>query len=352
MKRFIDYLEQYGKTESWLDLAIKFDIKNSKGEHDGKTASDMWLIHLTTRGTIDANLKVKKVWITPEGKVGKSFEVSNDTELDINPLLKQLENDFIITPRLIYAPNNIGVVCVSDLHTGSVVKALHDTIKSREFNVKILEEYLQETADLINSYGFSEVHLMMPGDLIESFSAFNHGDTWKSVEKYEGEVVMCAYKVMKAFLQSVFNIHTVYMTEGNHDRFIAKKEDNSRKGVVELVAFFLKENSSLNIEYHPFIVTKEVDGINYIMSHGDYKVFKNYDNFLFTYGKQGMYNVLITGHYHEFKIHKSDQVFTHIGCPSIFTGNFFSESMGCTSAPGFLVITNLKDKPKIDFLPL
>jgi predicted phosphodiesterase len=304
------------------------------------------------------NLKVNKVWVTPGGKVGASFQAGSNygvTDEDIQRIHKGLLLKEWTSAKE-QLETNKAVVCVSDLHSGALVSTIVDVKKTQEYNYSKLTEYLDIVVQEINNRKLSEVVLIMPGDIIESFTAFNHSDTWKNIETYQGDAIIIVHKILRDFFSRIINLKEVYMIEGNHDRMTAKKESNSRKGIVQVVAHFLNEQSEIPVHYHPWIDSFEYDGLNYIMTHGDVKPWKGKQNsrgkFLFKYGKQGIHNVIVTGHYHSYTILDSDLDYTHISCPSIFTGNYFSESIGYNTHPGFLIMKNTRTKPAIEYIPI
>lgn len=247
--------------------------------------------------------------------------------------------------------SGIGLVDFSDLHTGAVLKYAIETVKTLPFDLEILTRYMDDAAAMVNAYNFKKLHVFLPGDLVESFTAFNHRDTWRHIQANQGGVVILAYNVLKRLLQNLNNVERVYMVEGNHDRMVAQKEGNTRKGVAELIAFFLSENSGLNIDYHPFLTGTEIDGAFHMMTHGDHKPFAKND-FWFRYGRQGMYNVLRTGHFHGFNVLRQTNETLHYQCPSIFPGNFFSESIGFDAVPAITIVTHTAGVPRIDYRPL
>ena len=99
--------------------------------------------------------------------------------------------------------SGVGIVDISDLHTGAVLKYAVETIKTPEFNIEILTDHIAEAAAIINSYNFKEVHLLLPGDIVETFTAFNHRDTWKNVQAFQGGVTIMAYQVIKGLVSSI-----------------------------------------------------------------------------------------------------------------------------------------------------
>lgn len=385
----VDYLLQQDKRkEKWFDLAVKFKIGEGKSRKKRTDdAHNTWKGFLRKLKRKDLDLEVVKqtykkgelLYETRKKPVRKQEVDTSDLEVvkvTTNPhggewvtYAKQagvseaqvidLQNTFNFSP---YKPtistegSGVGCVDISDIHTGAMVKVMHEVFKQQEFNLEVLQSYLDNAAHVINSYNFEEVHLFIPGDIIESFSGFNHTDTYKNLQAHQGELIIIAFEVIKRLCSNIVNLKEVYMVEGNHDRFTAIKPGNSRKGVVEVVAHFLNE-AGLTVNYHPFIVTAEIDGIWHICTHGDFRPFdkKNeggYGAFFYKYGKQGMYNVLKTGHLHRFNILAQTPEYLHYECPSLFTGGFFEESIGFYSLAAMSIVRNFNGIARIDYVPL
>lgn len=385
IKYLLNSPEKQGK---WADLAEKFNINPNQPDRKrrGDSARLMWtnfVRRVTSQGMtletvkeiydrngnllyetkkkvpselpdIDySNFEVEKVTTNPYGgKWVKYKKQPGFTKEQIEVIGETIGNEPFKSFNT--KGTGVGIVDVADIHTGAVVKAFYETVKQRDFNIEVLTHYLDYATNLINSYGFKEVHLMMPGDIIESFSGFNHRDTYKNIEAHQNEVVILAYQVLKRFFKGINNLKQIYMVEGNHDRITMQKDGNSRKGVVEVLTYFLNENGSVPIDYHPFLISAEIDGMYHICTHGDFKPFQKsgYDSFFFKYGKQGMYNVLRTGHYHSFNILQQTPEFLHYQCPSIFTGGLFEETIGYHSVPAITVVQNLNGIANINYTPL
>lgn len=360
---------------SWPQLAEKFEIVT------GEAAFNRWKRFLGS----ERGIEFKKANLNSNGEiVGYTMGRSNDdrkpdlegaewyehttgpqgggwtkfrrtvgygfTDYEVAQVTERLSGEKFSARQLAKA-SGTGIADLSDLHAGAVLKYAIETIKTLPFDITTLTSYLDEAASIINSYKFRETHLFLPGDIVETFTAFNHRDTWKNVQMFQGGVTIVAYQVLKRFLSSVNNLKRVYMVEGNHDRLTADKEGNSRKGIVELMAFFLQENGNVEVLYHPWMVRAEIDGVYHLCTHGDHKPFLKND-FWFRYGRQGMYNVLRTGHYHGFNVLRQTQENLHYQCPSVFTGNFFSESIGFDCVPGMTVVRHKQGMPMIDYIPL
>lgn len=375
------------RKEKWSELAIKFNINpNQKNKHRrGDTARQMWndfVKRITNKGytleTVKEVYKNGELIYETRKRVPSELPEIDYTQFDIDKVttnphggkwikykkqlgfskeqVVELANSFNFEPFKVreIKGTGIGVVDVADIHTGAVVKAFYETVKQRDFNSEVLTHYLDYAVNIINSYGFKEVHLMMPGDIIESFSGFNHRDTYKNIESHQNEVVILSYQILKRLFSNINNIKKVYMVEGNHDRITPQKDSNSRKGVVEILAYFLNENGNIPVEYHPFMLGTEIDGMYHLCTHGDFKPQKNsgYDSFFFKYGKQGMYNVLRTGHYHNFNVLQQTPEYLHYQCPSIYTGGLFEESIGYHSVPAITITQNVNGIASIDYRPL
>lgn len=377
------------KKVEWYDLAVKFNIcpDTKKKAHRAEGAKRMWqrfvkslekngqdlevvkqtfkngelLFETKKKAPLEvdvdiSNMEISKVTTNPYNG-GKWITYKNEMGLSADQIRK-IKDDFEFKPFKSTIVNNnsnkIGVVDISDIHAGSLVRYMHETVKQRSFNIDVLNEYLDNAATTINSYNFKEVSLFLPGDLIESFSGFNHRDTYKNIQAHQGDIITMSYVILKRLLSNINNLKKVYMTEGNHDRFTMQKDGNSRKGMAEVLAYFLAENTSVPIVYHPFVVSDEIDGLYHICTHGDYRSFQKngYDTFFFKYGKQGMYNVLKTGHLHRFNILAQTDEYMHYECPSIFTGGFFEESIGFNSVPAITIIQNINYLCNIDYRTL
>lgn len=389
----IEHLLDHGRDKSWVDLAKEFSISPDK--HDigrGNTAYEMWRhfknsckarnIDLTTvkeiydkHGALQwrtdkfvpesknpdiSGMDIYKVTTNPYGGEWIKYSKRENKGGLSNDDIKNLQDSFSLssfTPS-ITSGTGIGVVDISDIHSGAIVKVLSETLKQRQFDHDVLIKYIDNAIEIINSYGFAEVYLFLPGDIIESFTGFNHRDTWKTIQHYEGQMVIIGYEVVKRLLSGIKNIRKVYMVEGNHDRMTAEKSDNTRKGVVEVIAHFLQEGHSIPIVYHPFLVQAEIDNIYHVCTHGDFKPWGNkvkgagYDGFFFKYGKQGMYNVMRTGHYHQFNMIAANQDFMHYQCGSIFTGGLFEEFLGFNTLPGITILRNYNDICSVEFRPV
>jgi hypothetical protein len=250
--------------------------------------------------------------------------------------------------------SEVGVLAITDLHIGAKVSGLKNT---PDFSYKVVIERLGEIVSKINRMNYKEVHLVMLGDFIESFTGLNHPNSWKGLEHeaYGAEVIINAYKIINKFISSINNISSVNMVAGNHDRVTSSSKEDVKGDAAKLLHFMLDSNNNLEVNYDPFILTKKIDNVNYILTHNHFGISRNdVGKVCFEYGDQSCYNVLLGGHWHSRKTQKyyktdniiSDQAnYRSIVVAPIFSGNFYSESNGWTSTSGFsLIENNGKDK--------
>jgi len=389
----IEYLvENSGKPGkyTWTDLAETFDVKDTKGNYSGENARQLWKNYRkTSRKNMQEaekteysdykqivedldkdNLKVKSIW-TNGDKVNISVVPDyQKEEEDFSSVLKETLLEHIKNSKTkfkaakkSYPRSKIGVAITADYHIGAYIEGL---IKTKDFSVEVVTDYLNQVAEDINSFRYSEVHLVILGDLIESFTGLNYINSWKGMQSgmYGGNVVIMAYEIIRKFLSQINNLKEVYMVSGNHDRVTSSNKEDVEGDVCKLLAYFLEDNcKGVEFSFSPMVLTKVIDNICYIMTHGHLGFSsKDMGKILFQYGKQGYFNVLLSGHYHTRRssqnvvhtqtIGEDNADYRSIICPSLFTGNFYSESNGWTSTAGYLIIENRFDKPLVVDIPL
>lgn len=244
-----------------------------------------------------------------------------------------------------------GILVLADLHVGAKVSGLQ---KTQDFGYEVIVDRLDQAARAINKAQYEAVELILLGDFIESFTGLNHPNTWQELEYggYGSNVVIIAYKMLKDFLNKIHNLQCVSVVSGNHDRTSIKTDLDPRGGVAQLIAFMIEQsNESLDVNYDPMLVSRDIDGIQYIMTHNHLGLAKNdMAKVFWEYGAQGKYNVLLGGHWHSRRSKKQyrqvDQVYwdqanyRSISVAPLFTGNFYSESSGWTSSSGITIIEN------------
>lgn len=285
--------------------------------------------------------------------------VKNENELSIDEWQKELDErkrPFLINKK---DGNGKSIYLLSDFHMGAYVGKI---IKTPDFNFNVIESYLVEIAEIINSFNDEEVYVGLLGDFIESFTGLNHRNSWKGLSKnaFGIKAVKLAHNLLRDNLYSkITNLKWVGFISGNHDRVTEGHEGDEQGEVGEMMQYLFElECSNIESEWHPILISKEIDGINYILTHGHLGISKTeISQVIYQYGKQGVYNVFAKGHKHTRETKKTFakklilfeklEVITYdtadyraITVPPLFTGNFYSESNGWNSSAGFIKMKN------------
>ena len=307
-------------------------------------------------GTYRTNYQVK-AWLS------KREKTTGEVMKELLPLI----NDY--TPKKIKknSGSKIGVASFADFHFGAKVK---DLLRTRDFNLGVLIGYLHRAADEINKHEFKEVHINLLGDFFESLSGINHENTFKSLDEdgWGGNIIILTNEVLaEHLLGRINNLTSINMVSGNHDRMTASnKVDNTGEGGKILWYMLKKDFPNIPVRYHNSVLSVEIDNINYLLTHGDKGYSKKeFSKFVLDYGNQKMYNLVMEGHLHSriySKAVKSNKTeyddiemvtmddvgYRKIICPSIFTGNWYSESLGYSSAAGMIITyNNGKGQPNV-----
>lgn len=302
---------------------------------------------------------VKNSWdVTSKDANGKPQTTTNHqvkiwferktTTIDIDELLHDFRTSTSTIRNIRFKPTQAGAVYIglADFHAGAYVSGLQQTT---DYNYNTLESRLTAIASYINEGAYSSVHIGALGDFIESFTGLNHANSWKGLQKgaHGAKAVMLATEIIGHFLSKINNLASVDMVAGNHDRVTSKSDEDVEGQAAELIYEFLKiKMPDMDITYNPLVVTREIDDIVYVQTHGHHGISKRpIADILFDYGKQDKYNVLVSGHYHSrrkkelYKVVEgtlSDKAsYRSVTLPPLFTGNFYSESNGWTSTAGF-----------------
>lgn len=285
-----------------------------------------------------------------------SGNVEEEDSFDIEQIKEWIKKDLSSIKNFKRITNDVNrpiVVTIADLHFGAYVDNL---LKTKPFSIDILATMLYDISVYVNGLSSREVHVHILGDIVESFSGMNHKNSWKGLQKgmIGAEVVKLATQVIHDnLLSNINNLASVKIIAGNHDRVTASKEEDTDGDVANLVAWGL-ELIGHKVEFSPSVLTHLVDGINYILLHGHDGLSKrSTETICWQYGKQGHFNFITEGHLHStierlsvaqrnaFKVVKDDAVdHRRMNCPSLFTGNSYSERLGYTSNSGFIVSQN------------
>jgi hypothetical protein len=272
------------------------------------------------------------------------------TEQELKTVILEGISNIKYTPLLQKSTNKIGVVKIADLHLGSYVDNL---IRTKNFSIDILANKLSEAVKDINDRNYSTVHVHVLGDLIESFTGLSHKNTWKGLDKamVGAEAVKLVVKILhNNFLSKIVNLGEIKIVAGNHDRVTSDNKEDVQGGAASLVCWGL-ELMGYSVEFNPLVITHTVGNICHILTHGHHSLSKkSTKQICWDYGVQNKYNLICEGHLHSiiqklninqresYQTIKDDAVdHRRMNCPSFFTGNFFSESLGYTSESGFVI---------------
>jgi hypothetical protein len=291
-------------------------------------------------------------------EVKKGEDQSIDWEMVRQTLLKEIKSVYTYKPT--YHSSNIeGVLKWSDLHFGSYIR---NVMHVQDFDKDILLDGLLDSIAVTNNYGFKKVHVHINGDLIESFSGLNHINSWMSMDKDmigATAIKMCSKMLHTAF-QKIDNLGKIKIVAGNHDRLSKDNKEDVKGGAAELICYCL-ELMGYDVEFHPYVISHFVDGINHINLHGDKGISKkSTEKIILDYGIQGEYNLINEGHLHSlieklsikqresFEIVKDDSILhRRFYLPSFFPGNYYSATLGYTTNPGYFIIwANKKKRPQ------
>ena len=311
------------------------------------------------KGTYRTNYQVK-VWLK---KKKLSFE---------DGLVKVLKVLDKYTPKKL-AVTTTGskqhiVASMADFHIGADIKNL---MRTHDFNIEVLLNYLDYCVNKINSYKAEKVTLNLLGDFYESISGMNHENTFKSLGDgmWGANVIIIANEIMSTHLLSkINNLVKVNIISGNHDRMTASNRlDNTGEGAKVLWHMLKKDFPLLPIDFSNSVMSTEIDGVCYVLTHGDKSLSKKeLSKVVYDYGNPNLFTLLMEGHFHTRKTVKAitqkakfyeetevvslDEVnYRKINVASLFTGNYFSESLGFAGNAGMTISFNngVNGKPEV-----
>ena len=337
----VDLLRTYIKRNRLRLLDEHEGIYNATNELDVPNTSvkHMWL-----------KTKQSSIFVKNPEYIEPLEEEENVTEVELKQLIKEGFENIKYNPIKNNNTNKVGVVKIADLHLGSYVDNL---IRTKQFSIDILANKLLESVEDINNRNYSTVHVHILGDLIESFTGLSHKNTWKGLDKamVGAEAVKLVVKILHDnFLSKIVNLGEVKVVAGNHDRITSDNKEDVQGGAANLVCWGL-ELIGYKVEFNSLVITHTIGKITHILTHGHHALSKrSTKQICWDYGVQGNYNLICEGHLHsiiqKLNVNQRDNYQTikddavdhrRMNCPSYFTGNFYSESLGYTSESGFVI---------------
>lgn len=226
------------------------------------------------------------------------------------------------------------VVALGDIHVGAIME--EDELYP-EYNKKIAEQSLAKIAAQVNIlYPDRDVYYIIGGDVIESFTGKNHKNTWKTIELHGAKAALCAFDLLYKLFQSTDGFKKAYMVGGNHDRISSSNEDDTQGQVLELISGVFDRTTNINIEFDPLYLSFNVDGIQYIIHHGDKRLSKKKGSeMVLDYGSSDCYNVILGFHSHHFDVVEDTKKYRSIVVPSIVKATAFAKEIGVHAPSGY-----------------
>lgn len=238
---------------------------------------------------------------------------------------------------------------ICDLHVGANIA---ETQTLPVFNPDIVRDRLSQIAVEINSRKAKLNTICFNGDLIESFTGLNHPNSWKNLDSKYGygvKATIMAVELITEFLQKVHNIHEVLFVAGNHDRVTSSNKEDVDGEVIQWVHYIInaKFGHLFKCEWNSKIIARNINNVGYIWTHGHHALSKrNPAELVAQYGfGRAIYSIIIEGHLHTRKIKADTSDYRSIVCPSVFTGNDYSDNSGWSTLPGFVYMYSTKNVP-------
>lgn len=341
----IEIFKKTGKVKTWLEYA--YDLGYNNSSLTNKQMEDKARKALSKYNSSEGVMKIAKYTHRDENGCYTTYVSDNNSlpQVDYTSKIKELNLKATIQK---VKPNHVKstVINLADLHYG---------LLEESYSPQETEYRLQSIINEVNSMGYAEVYLSFLGDFAESFSGLNKQDTWKRLALYESSLVLSTYELLIKLVSNIFNIKGIYIVSGNHDRYTPHKEISTKDSYLKVVAYFLQkelDKHKIEVIYSDDIITKEIDNIQYIFAHGDKNFYRNINSFILEHGSKDKFNLLLTGHLHEYRIVSQSNKYIHIQCPSIVGDTNYSTSVGFKSLPGYIQTNNTNGLPQVIFNPI
>lgn len=263
---------------------------------------------------------------------------------DLKPIVQRIVvKDILDDVDDLYEVESTGCAVIADLHMGAMVPQMKRTPK---YSSDILKERLQQIAADINAEGYDEVNVACLGDLIETFTGLNHSNSFKGMEAgmWGAQVVIAAQEVLTDFISNINGFGMMYGVGGNHDRSTSNAKEDVTFETAKLIYHYMNVISEGRV-----IDFKDIGGFWFdsqedtwiVPTHGHLMLAKQPGATLsWKYGKQGVHNVHLQGHLHSLIVKNNDfgKDFEKWICPSIFSGNMYSEQGGWDGSAGWMLL--------------
>lgn len=238
------------------------------------------------------------------------------------------------------------IVVIADLHIGRLGATVEEA-----YNYNIAQQRLQQISSSLPTD--RPIYVFCLGDVIESFTGKNKPDTWKQIEMHGAKVALHAYDLLEAFFASIPNFQECWFVGGNHDRITDSKQDDDDAQVLEIIQGVFERRGEFKTHFDPSLCTVAVDGVYYILTHGDKKLSKlSGANMVVEHGDTSMFNCMLYAHYHHKQLVEESGKFTKRIVPPIVSQSKYEYINGWASNPGFLTLEEHNGKVKFTEYPL
>jgi metallophosphoesterase superfamily enzyme len=268
----------------------------------------------------------------------------------MDELVSRMPDKYKTVPDKPVAPNSKPLVLViADTHIGLLTE---DMKVVPDYNIEKCRDKLKEIAATVNALG-RPVYVVHLGDLIESFNGKNKKNTWKRIEKHGADVALAAYDVFDEFFDSLKHFQDAIIMGGNHDRSTRTSEADPDAEIAKIINGIFERVGKYDTSFDPLVLTKEVDGIEYICMHGDKKIAKqDASRLVIDYGNSNIFNLILSAHIHHREVFDDAYKFRFMTCPPIVPGKKYEEDAGWNSTTGFLMVEERNGKPYVHDIPL
>lgn len=231
------------------------------------------------------------------------------------------------------------VVATADWHFGAKVKRKYT---NPEYNPEVVGQLVKDLADSINAKMSESVTLILDGDFIETWMGLNHVDSWKSMEAgHFGALVVerVIENMFEPLIKNINNLDLVVGVGGNHDRGTNNNKEDNMAEIASIIFYFLQRfYPKLEFEYDPYSISRDINGIHYIIQHGYHKAPYKGSSIIHDYGSKDLFNLVLTADKHTRGVLIDAWNRRHVKIPPMFTGNFYSTTNGFSSVSGCLFI--------------
>lgn len=347
-----------GSVEVATPLKPSSGVENSAMEDFKKSCEELGISPTSAAGSY-----IKKDGMTlriPSNAVGEISleEQAKNLQIAREKLEKELKSDKknLKKNKTKSKSKKVGTLNIADIHLGAFVKGLSQT---PDYSLQNIKDFFVEMSDQINTMDYKEVYVNFLGDMVETGAELMHTGQWKTIDNSINSAVdaikICVDVLHHYLLSRISNLKGVNMISGNHDRLLADKSAGTEGEMTKLICWGL-EFLNYDVDYNPLIISKEIDGINYILTHGDQRISKlSTEHLAYQWGNPKLYNLNLQGHLHslaKFASQKPKNIETlkiddnitnrlrKMILPSLFGGNDYSENGGWSSQQGYVIIEN------------